>query len=792
MNTTHNRLTDNRNDVLLKTAISTVSNGVHSTVTHILLDEGSQKSFITEEIAQRLKLTPCGTSTLSIAAFGDATRNVRNLQKAVVQLETDNQKTLPIEVLIVPTIAAPLTNHARLEIANLSYLKGLKLAHPVTEEENFEISMLIGADFYWDIVENEIIRGNGPTAVKSKLGYLLSGPTFNSNVSTVTTTMMNVLIQHKQEEVDLEKFWNLESLGVTKKETRSTNEQSFYDTYESSIQFQNGKYIAKLPWKDDFDELPSNYQITKIRTERMINRLRKDPDTLRVYGEIMADQQKRGFIEKIDSDQSTENKVHYIPHHSVKKDSLTTPIRIVFDCSCHESSDKASLNDCLKSVPPAMNDLTGILTRFRLKPYAVTTDIEKAFLQIELHNDDKDVTRFFWFDDPTDPSSPLVTYRFRVVLFGATCSPFILHATIMKHLKSNETHFTETLKKGLYVDNILTSFDSENELISFYRESRQLFNEGGFNLRSWSSNSTIVCQLASDEKCEDPEKTVKILGLRWNNEKDTIALQDNFNPDLDNTCLTKRELLQQSSKIFDPLGILSPVSVGAKLLMQKLWKEKYEWDEPLPDEIKTKWIHIVQEIRNVITMEIPRCYFTDSIDTNSTTELHIFTDSSLVAYGACAYIVKGDHASLVMSRNRVAPIKEITLPKMELMGAVLGSRLAKHLQESQGIMDVIFWCDSQIVLVPKPQKKFISNRVKEIKENLQNQQLKYCPTDSNPADLLTRGTSADKVKNTFWMNGPEWLTVKSEWPQWNGNTECALENEEENLKTTHSKSSSTP
>ena len=172
MNTKHYRLTNNRNYVLLKTTISTVSYGVNTTVTHMLLDERSQKSFITctEEIAQRLKLTPCETSTLSIAASGDTTRNVRNLQKAAVQLETDNQKTLPIEVLIVPTLAAPLTNRTRLEIANLSYLKGLKLAHSVTEEENFEISsMLIGADFYWYIVENEIIRGNGPTAVKSKL-----------------------------------------------------------------------------------------------------------------------------------------------------------------------------------------------------------------------------------------------------------------------------------------------------------------------------------------------------------------------------------------------------------------------------------------------------------------------------------------------------------------------------------------------------------------------------------------------------------------------------------------------
>lgn len=791
--TTQDRLTSSRTDVLLKTAVSTVSYGKHATEANILLDEGSQKSFVTEDLAQRLNLKPCGTTTISLAAFGDASRNVRNLQKAIVNLQTENHETLSMEVLIVPTIAAPLTNRTRLEVGKMPYLRGLKLAHPIKEEDNFEISMLIGADFYWDIVENEIIRGNGPTAVKSKLGYLLSGPTFNQNVSTtcISTTMMNVLIQHKQEEVDLEKFWNLESIGVTEKEM-STKENSFYDTYESSIEHENGRYIAKLPWKDDFDDLPSNYQITKIRTEIMISKLRKDPDVMKVYGEIMADQQKRGFIEKIDENEQSDNKVHYIPHHGVKKNSSTTPIRIVFDCSCRESSGKASLNDCLQSVPPAMNDLTGILTRFRLKEYAVTTDIEKAFLQIELHKDDRDATRFLWYDDPCDPSSPLVTYRFRVVLFGATCSPFILHATILKHLKTNDTRFTETLKDGLYVDNILTSFESEDELMSFYKESRQLFNDGGFNLRSWSSNSNELCQLASNENCVDTDRTIKILGLRWNNESDTISFQDNFNPDLKNTCLTKRELLQQSSKIFDPLGLVSPVSVRAKLLMQILWKEKYEWDQPLPDEIKNKWIDIVQELRKVTTLEIPRYYFSDTMNIDPKTVLHVFTDSSLVAYASCAYIVRGEQSSLVMSRNRVAPMKAITLPRMELMGAVLGSRLAKHLQENLGIKDIIFWCDSQIVLnwitSSKPQKKFISNRVREIKENIQTQQWRYCPTDSNPADLLTRGTTADKVQNTFWMNGPEWLTVKSKWPEWSGNVEsivCTSE-EDDNLESAHS------
>ncbi|VDH93045.1 Hypothetical predicted protein [Mytilus galloprovincialis] len=154
-------------------------------------------------------------------------------------------------------------------------------------------------------------------------------------------------------------------------------------------------------------------------------------------GDIIKDQKRRGFIERRTENGNQSNRIHYIPHHAVKKDSSTTPIRIVYDCSCHESPHKASLNDCLMSVPPMLNDLTGILARFRLHKHAVTTDIEKAFLNVELDKEDRDVTRFFWLSDPSDPDSPLITYRFRVVLFGTTCSPYILNATLMKHFKLN-------------------------------------------------------------------------------------------------------------------------------------------------------------------------------------------------------------------------------------------------------------------------------------------------------------------------------------------------------------------
>jgi hypothetical protein len=185
-----------------------------------------------------------------------------------------------------------------------------------------------------------------------------------------------------------------------------------------------------LPWKPDHPTLPTNYNIAKRRTQNTIYRLKQQPEMLQKYGEIINEQKRRGFIEKVPNAEIPSRNAHYIPHHGVKKESTTTPIRIVYDCSCKQSRDLPSLNDCLESTPPVLNDLTSFLIRFRQHKYAVSTDIEKAFLHVQLEGKDRDFTRFLWLSNPGDAYSPLTTYRFKYVLFGATCSPFILSATI--------------------------------------------------------------------------------------------------------------------------------------------------------------------------------------------------------------------------------------------------------------------------------------------------------------------------------------------------------------------------
>ncbi|XP_071177853.1 uncharacterized protein [Mytilus edulis] len=346
------------------------------------------------------------------------------------------------------------------------------------------------------------------------------------------------------------------------------------------------KYTAKLPLKDDHKQLPSNIDIARRRTENVVRRLSNDPFLLRKYGEIINDQEKRGFIERIDNTTTSTKHAHYVTPHSVKKDSATTPIRIVYDCSCRQSNDTPSLNDCLRIEPPILNDISTLLMQFRENRNDVVTDIEKAFLQITLDEKDRDMKRFFWLKDSTDPTSELITYRSKAILFGATCSPFILNATLLKHLREQSSHTSETHLYGVYVDNIIAGFDNTTELLKFYEESRALMTKGGFNLRSWASNCTALNDLATSQNVNDGNNCITVLGLRWNTKDDRVSF--GFKPlsMLPDYQITKREILRRSSKIYDPLGILSLVTVRSKILLQDLWTQKLGWDEQIPDEIR--------------------------------------------------------------------------------------------------------------------------------------------------------------------------------------------------------------
>ena len=752
---------------LLKTAIAMVSTSNVTMEGNIIFDEGAQRSFITEEMATKLNLKPSGKDNISLASFGSRSATNRILTTGVINVHALSGEKIPVSVLVVPKIAPPIQNYVRTSLDHFPHIMGIKLAHPVTDDENFEISILIGADYYWTFIEDHIIRGTGPTAVASKLGYLLSGPLpahpHNSRIS-----LFHVSVQSIKEASDIERFWNIESTGT--QPTASNPDEQFLQSYISTniTCQQNGSYSLKFPWKENHPPLPNNYDVCNRRTRSLARRLAQTPDTFKMYSDIISDQLSRGFIERVQPIHPT-NEVHYIPHHPVRKDSTTTPIRIVYDCSCRQSKTHPSLNDCLVVGPTFLNDMCSIILRFRLHRYGLSTDIEKAFLHVALDESDRDYTRFLWLSDPTDPESKFNIYRFKTVLFGSVSSPFMLYAALHFHLQRHSSAVANDIANNLYVDNVLTGCATEAEAIDYYTKARSILDKAKFNLRSWSSNSEQVRQSAQRDNVADKNDTIKVLGLLWHTRSDTISLASKIT--VEQYSITKRAILQSSSAIFDPLGLITPVTIQAKTL-QELWKTNVNWDEPLDESLQNRWRKITLEIKEAVDFLIPRQYFPKATSQFNAQELHVFADASLKAYGAVAYFLQNDVTSLVMSKTRVSPLKPISLPRLELMAAVLATRLANFILSSIECQSTIYlWSDSQIVLCwinsSKKLKPFVSHRIEEITSSFSTQCWHYCPSADNPADLLTRGISSQQfMLSTVWKHGPPWLTSKNRWPTW--------------------------
>jgi len=230
--------------------------------------------------------------------------------------------------------------------------------------------------------------------------------------------------------------------------------------------------------------------------------------------------------------------------------------------------------------------MCAILLRFRQYVYAFSTNIEKAFLHAELDELDRDYS-FLWLSNLHYPQSSLQPYRFKVVLFGASCSPFTLNAAFTFHLQQHPSPVSTDILRSLYVDNVVSDCNTEQEAIEYFSNSRQLMNISKFNLRTWASNSESLRDLAKQHNVADEKEIVKALGLCWNVKLYQLSLCSK--PEvLTATLITKREILRYMSSIFDLLSLVTPVTIAAKLLLQELWQDSVSWDTELtkPHQLK--------------------------------------------------------------------------------------------------------------------------------------------------------------------------------------------------------------
>ena len=347
----------------------------------------------------------------------------------------------------------------------------------------------------------------------------------------------------------------------------------------------------------------------------------------------------------------------------------------------------------------------------------------------------------------------------------------MLFATLNYHLRQYNNPTCHDIQRNLYVDNVVTGSDSESQALYFYQQARSMLSEAKFNLRTWASNSQLLMDTAQQDGTADENKLTNILGIQWDRATDRLSLSLKRLRPTNNKFTTKREILQDSSKLFDPLGMVSPVSVRAKLLMQLLWQQHVTWDEPLDQDLLTDWTAILTDIYRCADISVERRYF--NINFNNNMQLHAFADASTKAYGAVVFLCCSDQTTFVVAKGRVAPLKQITLPKLELMAAVIAARLTRFVIDSLGLdVPPHLLTDSQIVLFwlqsTKQLPQFVTHRVREITQLIPNATWRHCPTADNPADLLTRGLSFEQFNtSSLWWHGPEWLTHQERWPVWN-------------------------
>jgi len=306
---------------LLKTAVAPAVAGNRKTSANILFNEGAQRSFISTNMVEELSISPTSSMNISLASFGTASRTPQRLPVTTVEIETTNEELIPVSTLVVPTIAAPIQNAIPIALSSMPHLQGLQLAHPVTFDKNFTRSILIGADYYWKFVQDKIIRGDGPIAQESRLGYLLSGPLPHSLSQSATSILLQISSTVQPKQPNLETFWSVERIGTTP--NSSCLDLTFLRNYQQfSISRSNDRiYIAHFPWKEGRPYLPSNFSTCKKCTNALVQKLKQTPELL---SNIIKDQEQRGFIERVDSDDHTLENMHYLPHRPVKKDSITT------------------------------------------------------------------------------------------------------------------------------------------------------------------------------------------------------------------------------------------------------------------------------------------------------------------------------------------------------------------------------------------------------------------------------------------------------------------------------------
>jgi len=601
---------------------------------NVLFDSGADRTYVSSDIVKQIDPEFHRSERLAFCSFGNSQSSKEELRN-VYSLELRGSKTGcgVISATEVPVVCAPLFRR-QVPSEVLSQFGTVELVEDYSQSQHLNIDILIGMDNYWRFVRREVVQIHedhpGLVALKTVFGWILSGSYGSGDADGPEQVVAHQLFcVQKFSDSDIRQLWDVEL------EPDHQPDEKVLESFQESIEFHQGRYSVSLPWKDKGQTplLENNYNSAAKRLKSLSRKLDKEPALKEQYNGALQEMETNGVVEEVpEQELSTQNPVFYLPHRPIVKESSTsTKVRPVFDASA-KGPNGLSLNDCMETGPNLLPNLVEILLRYRRWPVALVADIQKAFLQISVRPEDRDVHRFLWELDGV-----IRTMRLARVPFGNRSSPFILNATIKFHLNKFEKDVvTEELDENLYVDDWLSGADGEEEATSMVEEASDIMSSCSMNLTKWGSNKKVVLDqgLYNLSDKSEHQSNFKVLGLGWNPEKDCFMFEGlTLEQGL---VITKRVVLSLIARLYDPLGFLTPFIIKLKCLFQDLWRLGVEWDSEVPAEhgaIATSWIEDLCLLKN---WNIPRPYSLGPWGDIVGLQLHAFGDASETGlWGLC-------------------------------------------------------------------------------------------------------------------------------------------------------------
>lgn len=539
------------------------------------------------------------------------------------------------------------------------------------------------------------------------------------------------------------------------------------------------QWVAPLPFRESRQRLPNNREQVVIRFACLQRTLKRKPQMQEQYVSFMEKIFANGHAEVAPPLKEGEE-CWYLPTFGVYHPQKPNQIRVVFDSSARYSG--VSLNDVLLTGPDLNNSLLGVLLRFRKERVAIMADIQQMFHCFLVHEDHRNFLRFLWHKD-NDINKQIIEYRMKVHVFGNSPSPAVATYGLRRAIREGaQEHGADTVnfvERHFYVDDGLISVPSTAEAIDLLQRTQASLAESNLRLHKFASNCQSVAKAFSHEDraaaikdldlSGDTAPMQRSLGLHWEIMTDTFT----YSVSTATKPFTRRGVLSTVNSVYDPLGLLAPVTIQGRALLRELSSETPDWDTPIPEDKLSRWKVWRDSLKDLRQLHVPRMYTTTSLTKAMHTELCVFSDASTKAIGAVAYLrtVQEDgtvEVGFVMGKAKLAPQTAPTIPRLELCAAVLAVEMADFIQDELDLPLKMtkFFTDSKVVLgyIYNESKRFyvyVHNRVQRIRQSSKPEQWNYVHTSENPADHASRSLPPSCLSQTSWFTGPSFLRQPS-------------------------------